>query len=195
MANTLSRPPGAAHTAGSDSSSDTAGLDSCSQTAGPDSSSHTAGPDSCPHTAGPDSSPRTAGPDSWYEERAAGLNSLASTVAVAVIPPASSAQVDLADMVAAQPRCHETMLLQRRTTSLNIVPQRIAGVLLLQHLTGAAQAGGARLPQAAGFRRHSRGGAPWGKGYSPPDSPPFRLEGHGGGCGRLDQGLPAVPEG
>jgi hypothetical protein len=62
------------------------------------------------------------------------LNSLASTAAVpfflAAIPPASSAQVDLAAMAAAQPRCRKTMLLQR-TTSLNIVPQRIAGVLLL----------------------------------------------------------------
>jgi hypothetical protein len=55
----------------------------------------------------------------------AGLNSLASTAAVAAIPPASSAQVDLAAMAVAQPRCRETMLLQR-TTSLNIV-----GVLLL----------------------------------------------------------------
>jgi hypothetical protein len=58
------------------------------------------------------------------------LNSLASTAAVAAIPPPSSARVDLAAMAAAQPRCCETMLLQR-TTSLNIVPQRIAGVLLL----------------------------------------------------------------
>ena len=133
MADTLSRPPGAAHVAG------------------PDSSSHTAGPDSCSHTAGPDSCSHTAGPDSWYEERAAGLNSLASTSAVAVIPPASLARIDLAALAAAQPQCRETMLLQR-TTSLNIVPQRIAGVLLL---TGPTQAGGARLPQAAGLRRRS----------------------------------------
>jgi hypothetical protein len=112
VADTLSRPPGTAHTAG------------------PDSSPHTAGPDSCSHTAGPDSCSHTAGPDSWYEERAAGLNSLASTVAVAAILPASSARIDLAALAAAQPRCRETMLLQR-TTSLNIVPQRIAGILLL----------------------------------------------------------------
>jgi transposase InsO family protein len=121
VADTLSRPPGASHTAG---------LESCSHTTGPDSSSHTAGPDSCSHTAEPDSSPSTAGLDSWYEGRAAGLNSLASTAAIAAIPPASSAQVDLAAMAAAQPWCSETMLLQR-TTSLNIIPQRIAGVLLL----------------------------------------------------------------
>jgi hypothetical protein len=67
VADTLSRPPRTAHAAGPDSSSHTAGPDSCS---------HTAGPDSCSHTAGPDSSSHTAGPDSWYEERAAGLNSL-----------------------------------------------------------------------------------------------------------------------
>ncbi len=58
------------------------------------------------------------------------MNSLASTAAVVAIPPASSARIDLAALAAAQPRCRETMLLQR-TTSLNIVPQRIAGVLLL----------------------------------------------------------------
>ena len=121
VADTLSRPPGAAHTAGPDSSP---------HTAGPDSSTHTAGPDSCSHTAGPDSCSHTAGPDSWSEEKAAGLNSLAGPAAVAAIPPASSARIDLAAMAAAQPQCRETMLLQR-TTSLNIVPQRIAGVLLL----------------------------------------------------------------
>ncbi len=80
VADTLSRSPGTAHTAGPDRSPHTATPDSRSHTAGPDSSSHTAGPDSCSHTAGP---------DSWYEERAAGLNSLASTAAIAAIPPAS----------------------------------------------------------------------------------------------------------
>ncbi len=130
VADTLSRPPGTAHTTGPYSSSHTAGQDSSSHTTGPDSCSHTAGPDSSSHTAGPDSSSHTAGPDSWYEERAAGLNSLASTAAVAAIPPASSTRMDLAAMAAAQLRCRETMLLQR-TTSLNIVPQRINGVLPL----------------------------------------------------------------
>jgi hypothetical protein len=139
VADTLSRPPGAANTAGPDSCSHTTGPDSSSHTAGPDSCSHAtgldrsphiAGPDSCSHTAGLDSSSHAAGPDSWYEKRTAGLNSLASTAASAAIPPAKSAQVNLAAMAAAQPRCRETMLLQR-TTFLNIVLQRIAGVLLL----------------------------------------------------------------
>jgi hypothetical protein len=142
VADTLSRPPGAAQTAGPDSSSHTAGPDSSSHfagpnsshtagpdssshTAGPDSSPHTAGPDSCSHTDGPDSSSHTARPDSWYKERTACLNSLASTAAVAAILPASLAQVDLAAMAAAQPRCRETMLLRRTM-------QRIAGVLISQ---------------------------------------------------------------
>ncbi len=65
----------------------------------------------------------------------------------------------------------------------------------LRHLIGTGKAGGARLPQVAGFRRHSRGGAPGSKGYSPLDISPFRLERHGGRRDRLDQGLPALPEG
>jgi hypothetical protein len=149
VADTLYRPPGAAQTAGPDSSSHTAGPDSSSHfagpnsshtagpdssshTAGPDSSPHTTGPDSCSHTDGPDSSSHTARPDSWYEEGTACLNSLASTAAVAAIPPASLAQVDLAAMAAAQPR-------DDAATAHNAEDSWCA------HITGAAQAGGAHL--------------------------------------------------
>ncbi len=178
----------ATHTAGPDSRSRTAGPDSCSHTSGPDSCSHTAGPDSHFDTAGLDSCSHTAGPDSWYEEWIAELNSLASGKHIAGIPPAALAQVDLAAMAAAQPQCRKTMLLQR-TTSLNIVPQRISGVLLLCDISL-----GRPRPVVPACQRRQVFAAIH-EGDSPSGISPFHLERHGSRCGRLDKGLPALPEG
>jgi hypothetical protein len=77
-----------------------------------------------------DSCTHTAGPNIWLEERLAGLNSLGGQKLIAVIPTASSAHVSLAGIGAAQPGCTEMVQLQP-TSSLHIVPQRIAGVVLL----------------------------------------------------------------
>jgi hypothetical protein len=98
-------------------------------------------------------------------------------------------------MAAAQPRCCETMLLQR-TTSLNIVPQRIAGVLLLCDISqGWPRPAVPACHRRQVFAANHEVAHPGGKGHPPPDIPPLCLEGYGGGRGRLDQGLPAVPEG
>jgi hypothetical protein len=141
VADTLSRPPGVAHTPGPDN---------CSYTTGPDSCSHPTGLDSCSHTARP---------ESWYEERIAGLNNLSRGRRIAAIPPATSAQVNLGTMAAAQPRCGETMLLQR-TTSLNNVPQRIAGVLLLCDISQGQPRPVVPACNRGSLRRHTRGGVP-----------------------------------
>ncbi len=92
VADTMSRPPAAPHTAGP-VGAHTTGPDSC-LTAGP-ACAHNAGPDSC-LTAGP-ASTHTAGPDSsaWLEDTLAGLNSL-----TAEVPPACAAEINFSAMAA-----------------------------------------------------------------------------------------------
>jgi hypothetical protein len=98
VADIMSRPPAAPHTAGP-VGAHTAGQDNC-LTTGPAST----------HTAGPDSS-------AWLEETLAGLNSLTDQV-----PPACAAEINFLAMAVAQPCCGDTQA-AKRSTSLQVVNQ------------------------------------------------------------------------
>ncbi len=170
VADTMSRPPAAPHTTGPVGAY-TTGPDSC-LTAGP-ACAHNAGPDSC-LTAGPIST-HTAGPDSsaWLEETLAWLNSL-----TAEVPPASATEINFLAMAAAQPRCGDTQA-AKRSTSLQVVNQRVAGTFMWCNIS----TGKARPLVPACHRRQvfatlsTQRGAPRHQGLPPPHLSSVLVEG------------------